>query len=62
MNAKIFVSINVMTTLVINVNIVQDKPAELSIKNSPEIKIYKMKCLADQVGCSGESGWFAREF
>ena len=46
-----------MTTLVINVNIVQDKPAELQRMNAPEIKnllnekFYTI-CLADQVGCS----------
>ena len=51
-----------MTLPSIDEILMQDKPAELSIKNVTEIKIYQMKCLADQVGCSGESGWFAREF
>lgn len=34
-----------MYTPVINCNLVQDKPAEISIMNAPEIEIYQTKVL-----------------
>ena len=47
-----------MYTPVINCNLVQDKPAEISIMNAPEIEIYQTKVLLIKLDIPVYLGWF----